>query len=353
MNQQVSHHHSQPVIITGMHRSGTSLTASIMQQAGVFVGDLLLPANTSNQQGYFEDIDFLVLHENILKSQGISNEGWLLTEPTEVPRPLYDQAINLCDSRLKNHALWGWKEPRTTLFLKFWKQLLPQAKFIFTYRSPWEVMDSLFTWGHAAFANNPNFAVQIWIAYNQMILRFYEQHPDDCFLFHCDLLKTDEAGFVEKVKHKFDIPLTIPAKPLFQPGDMHNQVNNTQRPALLAVHFPAVIEVYQQLQQAADVPTPQPLDHVVAADTAAVYQDWVLQDWYNSNRFSTELKKTQAELQAAQTAATHWRLTVEAMEANRVWKLRNFWLGLKKQLRLMPQDEFLDQRDRPSEDTTP
>jgi len=354
---------SQPIIIAGMHRSGTSLTASILQQVGVFIGENLLPANAGNPQGYFEDAAFYRLHKSILAAHELDTDGWTTVGQLEVPEQFHEQAKMLSDRRSQTHPLWGWKEPRTTLFLNFWKQLLPQAKFVFPYRSPWEVIDSLFARGDAIFEQNPNFVAGIWQAYNQIILDFYQQHPDDCFLFHCDLLKTDEAGFVHKVRHKLGLPLSLPAQSLFQPGIMHSQGSDTHRPALLALYFPETLALYETLQRSADVPSAQALEHILPADPAAVYQDTVLQDWRSSRCLSRQCQQLTAEMQAAQAARqqveaqlqaslqdtqaqlaqaqaelTHWRSTVAAMESNRFWKMRNAWIRLKKQLNLGPRD---------------
>jgi len=43
------------LILTGMHRSGTSLMASILQSAGVNVGKNLLEPDKRNPHGFFED----------------------------------------------------------------------------------------------------------------------------------------------------------------------------------------------------------------------------------------------------------------------------------------------------------
>ncbi|MEM7650056.1 MAG: SAM-dependent methyltransferase, partial [Cyanobacteria bacterium P01_A01_bin.70] len=47
-----------------------------------------------------------------------------------------------------------------------------------------------------------------------------------------------------------------------------------------------------------------------------------------------ELQQTQAQLMQAQTQADHWQATTQAMEANRLWQLRNAWVGLKGALGL-------------------
>lgn len=333
---------SQPLIIAGMHRSGTSLTASILQQAGVFIGDQLLKANVGNVAGHFEDEDFLHLHQDILISQGISPEGWSIAGPIDVPPQFWGRAQELCDRRLKLYKTWGWKEPRTTLFLRFWQQLLPKAKFIFPYRSPWEVIDSIFFRGDPAFENNPSFAVEVWLIYNQIILDFYQNHAENCFLFHCDLLKTDETALIQKINSKFDLALASPTESLFQSHMMHAAINNTHRPALLSHYFPEALAIYAQLQKIADVPISGGLDKNLALGTALQYRDWTLQDWRTSNQLKVENKRLrllQAELSRAQSEIIHWRQTIEAMENNRFWKMRNAWVRLKKTLGFWQSDQ--------------
>ena len=39
--------------------------------------------------------------------------------------------------------LWGWKDPRTSLLLTFWDSLLDEARYLFVYRHPVDVLSSL------------------------------------------------------------------------------------------------------------------------------------------------------------------------------------------------------------------
>ena len=70
------------VIITGMHRSGTSFLASFLREAGVDIGSDLFPADFYNPRGYFEDNEFLELDTEILHSCcpsgaiGFRDWGW-------------------------------------------------------------------------------------------------------------------------------------------------------------------------------------------------------------------------------------------------------------------------------------
>ena len=61
------------IAVTGMHRSGTSLVASLLQSAGINIGQRLMNAGEGNVKGHFEDLDLVEFHESILKSPGFSN----------------------------------------------------------------------------------------------------------------------------------------------------------------------------------------------------------------------------------------------------------------------------------------
>ena len=64
---------SQLLIITGMHRSGTSLITSILQQSGLPIGEQLLPAAEGNPRGFFEDQAFMLLHQAMLHARGVTH----------------------------------------------------------------------------------------------------------------------------------------------------------------------------------------------------------------------------------------------------------------------------------------
>ena len=59
------------LVILGMHRSGTSALAGLVQLLGVNLGEDLLPAMPEvNEKGFFEHQEILDIHEDLLKSLG-------------------------------------------------------------------------------------------------------------------------------------------------------------------------------------------------------------------------------------------------------------------------------------------
>ena len=62
------------LIITGIHRSGTSLTAAFLQKIGLDLGNNLLKGNYWNPKGYFEDIDFVEFQRTVSQTCSLSDE---------------------------------------------------------------------------------------------------------------------------------------------------------------------------------------------------------------------------------------------------------------------------------------
>ena len=115
--------------IAGMHRSGTSLAASIAAAAGVDMGDRLLRADRSNPRGYFEDLGFLSLQQRMLADATLPNDGghrdWGWTESERLDRerfqPYRDEARALIGAHRGAGRPWGshcgvpalvWPSPR-------------------------------------------------------------------------------------------------------------------------------------------------------------------------------------------------------------------------------------------------
>lgn len=139
---------SEVICIIGMHRSGTSMVARLLQRAGLYLGpeDCLLGADAANPEGHFEHTGFLAINDALLRHLG---GGWDLP-PRAAPgwqldgalADLQAQALALVSSFPADRP-WGWKEPRTTILLPFWKSIIRQPRFVICVRSPLDVAKSL------------------------------------------------------------------------------------------------------------------------------------------------------------------------------------------------------------------
>lgn len=134
----------QPFIVIGMHRSGTSLLARVLEDAGIFMGVI--------KDHNFEAMHFLSLNQQTLWAAGAS---WLTPV---VPEKLYWKTMPagvLFDEHFKltgrfqrlwyrmRGMPWGWKDPRNTFTLPMWLHHFPGARVIHLWRDEEEVARSL------------------------------------------------------------------------------------------------------------------------------------------------------------------------------------------------------------------
>jgi len=188
------------VILTGMHRSGTSFLSRFLANSGINMGENLVGPHPSNPLGHFEDAEILDFHRSALRREFNGEDQWVPDVPrlNEADRKI---ALKLLAERQQNNRLWGWKEPRTCLFLDFWFTLLPKTLFLFVFRDPLDVVDSLsrrhppadgdwkshnLYWRlrimYRSWRSNNAF-LRSWILYNSRLLEFYRKNRQCCFLF--------------------------------------------------------------------------------------------------------------------------------------------------------------------------
>jgi len=230
------------LVLGGMHRSGTSLLASLFEGAGVSVGTRLLGSGTGNDVGHFEDLDFQEFHQRALVGNGLSAEGFTADALPRVPEPLHAEALRIVDDRRRQGGVWGWKDPRTVLFLDFWAERLPDARYVFVFRRPWEVVDSFFRRGDPAFTFHPQLAARVWLHYNRRILAFIQRHPERCLIRETTQVATDPRELFAAVRGRFDVPVGDPPeryRPELLGGDADGR-----RAQLLAAACPEAIELW-------------------------------------------------------------------------------------------------------------
>ena len=245
--------HPPALAIGGMHRSGTSLTASLVAAAGVHLGDELMAAGAGNPRGHFEDLEFYHLHQRILAANGLSMEGFTCQESIAVPPAAHAQATELVRRRRAAARAWGWKDPRTVLFLDFWAELLPEVRWLFVIRSPEDVVDSLLRRGDTAFVMNPRHAIDVWVASNQRILEFALRHRHRSVVVDLEQVIADPAGVVSAVANVLGTMLPAPAA-TYEEGLLVSG-QPAHRSGLVRTVSPGAHDIYAQLRRLAGLET--------------------------------------------------------------------------------------------------
>ncbi len=130
-----------PIIVVGMHRSGTTLLTSLLIKAGVYMGKERDP----NEESY----EFLFLNDWLLsRAASTWNNPWAFLASEYLDGVLIKGLEKIfkraTDSFFKHSTTpWGWKDPRNSITLRIWLKVFPDAKIIHVYRNPLDVALSL------------------------------------------------------------------------------------------------------------------------------------------------------------------------------------------------------------------
>lgn len=209
---------SQSLIITGMHRSHTSLVAHAFHEAGLFLGDDLIDAAPSNPYGHFESRQIVDFHLDVIRKEGLRNRWTFIKKEGAISASMTSAFASEAKEILCNHfdrTLFGWKDPRMPFFLNGWDSILTDAKYIFVVRHPMSCVASLDkrTLKHSKSIWHPFLSTRhfnLWDVTNECILEFVEAHPDRCVVIHApdQLLESESAQRLnEIVKTEWGMPL--------------------------------------------------------------------------------------------------------------------------------------------------
>ncbi|MDR7127307.1 hypothetical protein [Pseudotabrizicola sp. 4114] len=164
------------VVVLGMHRSGTSCLTGSLEEAGLALGNVDRKRHT-NPKGNRESLSIMDLNNAVLAANGAA---W-----DRPPEGVCHWSADQLDWRdrliaeYSDHALWGFKDPRTLLVLEGWLQGLPAPKLVGTFRHPLAVAQSLRDRNGFEIEKG----VELWTIYNQRLFQAMESHqvPLLCF----------------------------------------------------------------------------------------------------------------------------------------------------------------------------
>jgi hypothetical protein len=135
---------ASPLVVIGMHRSGTRLLVEVLDRLGVFMG--------ADRQGDAESVAFMLINEGILQQCGAfwsepMSAHFLLSQPAAAEQ-LAAVARQALDGQLEQYVgtsgwhrksanewpAFGWKDPRNTFTLPVWQRVFPSLRVIHILR---------------------------------------------------------------------------------------------------------------------------------------------------------------------------------------------------------------------------
>jgi GT2 family glycosyltransferase/glycosyltransferase involved in cell wall biosynthesis len=164
------------ICIAGAHRSGTSMVTRLLHACGLYLGpkNELMPAQADNPDGFWEHLGFVALNDELLSELGGAWDLPPRPEENFTPArldPLRMKARLLIE-RFNSTGLWGWKDPRNSLTLAFWQDLLPGMKTLIVVRNPLEVAYSMKQRNGTSYS----FGLRLWEIYNRRVIETARDH---------------------------------------------------------------------------------------------------------------------------------------------------------------------------------
>ncbi len=136
------------IIVLGMHRSGTSMVARLLNMMGAYFApnEVAMQASTANPKGHWEREDIRILNDDILQSLGMSWDNISEFDSSLLTDKICKQfapRVQKIIFNLDSHRPWMIKDPRLCLLLPVWTQALEVPVCIYVYRNPIQVAQSL------------------------------------------------------------------------------------------------------------------------------------------------------------------------------------------------------------------
>jgi len=136
------------LLITGMHRSGTSALTGVISKLNVHLGRELMPSNTDNPKGFFENQKIYEFNEKVLKQLKSSWDDIFVSNklPTKSIQYL-DELKEIIIDEFGQSDFFAIKDPRICLLFPLYSQVLKSLNIeimvIISWRNPLEVANSL------------------------------------------------------------------------------------------------------------------------------------------------------------------------------------------------------------------
>ncbi len=164
-----------PFIITGMHRSGTSLVARLLERGGMYIGGSWLDQN--DEALHFSRANRAMLGEG---PYALRDYGWTAPKTAEFIRIRRGYAERAAANTsaffadFREERVWGWKDPRTCLTLPVWLKIYPSARVLHVVRDGRAVALSLTDRDDL----HPAFGLGLWEYYVTRVEEALETMPN-------------------------------------------------------------------------------------------------------------------------------------------------------------------------------
>ncbi len=206
-----------PVIVAGMHRSGTSIFTEILASAGMYIGGSA--ADEHHESWHFSRANRAMLGE---AAAMLYEFGWSAPKTRdfiEERRAYAERAVRELPGFFADRAderAWGWKDPRNSLTLDIWLSIFPNARVLHIVRDGRIVALSLADRDQL----EPSFGLGLWAHYVEEAEQAMCGLPEEqrCTIRYEDLVREPTATVSRLLDFaRIDAPVRAETRTLFSP----------------------------------------------------------------------------------------------------------------------------------------
>src|SRR6266581_4632884 len=162
----------------------------------------LMPPQADNPEGFWEHLGFVALNEELLNELG---GAWDLPPRadenfTQARLDPLRMKARLLIERFDLARVWGWKDPRNSLTLPFWQDLLPGLKTLIVVRNPLEVAYSMRERNRTSFS----LGLRLWEIYNRRLIE--KANEQQRLVTHYDLFFDDAETELRRIAEFTRLP---------------------------------------------------------------------------------------------------------------------------------------------------
>jgi O-antigen biosynthesis protein len=203
----------------------------------------LMPPQADNPDGFWEHIGFVALNEELLNELG---GAWDLPPKADENftharlDPLRMKAQLLIEG-FDSARVWGWKDPRNSLTLAFWQNLLPGLKTLIVVRNPLEVAYSMRERNGTSFS----LGLRLWEIYNRRLIE--KANEQQRLVTHYDLFFDDAETELRRIAEFTALPHADVRNAAALVKKRRRHTHFTLEHLIDARVAPGVIELYRAL----------------------------------------------------------------------------------------------------------
>ncbi len=154
------------LLVLGMHRSGTSMLARLINLMGAYVGPehVMLSFDHANSKGYWERRDVMEVNDEILRLNGCTWNrvaNWSLAQPRALPPEVVHRMQSIVLG-MDAFRPWVMKDPRMCLTLPCWIPFLEAPVAVMMHRDPQEIGRSLLSGNKEQRKTPPALSLALW-----------------------------------------------------------------------------------------------------------------------------------------------------------------------------------------------